>query len=431
LAAVSGLCLAGYAQAAEPSAEARIQQLEAKIAALEARQASSSRDLAATIDGVLRDAEKRSQLLQNTASMSAGYDDGFFLRSGDNFVMRPGVLLQFRHNINGSDDADGDSDVENGFEVRHLQLSFAGTVINPDLTYYFEWDTATEGGSVNLNDAWARWMFNDQMGLRLGQFKVPVSHEQLLSDGRLLAADRSLADTVFVSNTVNRSQGVALVLNGYDPDSPFNAEIAFHDGAGEANTNFVEDDADWGFAARVEFKAFGNWTSYSDFSAMRNRESLLVIGAGGDWSQSGDSDLLTGAIDAQWETGNGLGVFGALLLQNIEPGGDADDFTNFGLVAQAGYLLNPSWELFGRWDAIFADDDIPVGGGDEEDTFHEFTVGVNYFLGDNGSAGHRAKFTVDFSFLPDGAPGAIQELGYIGGNGEDEWLIRGQFQLWI
>ena len=57
--------------------------------------------------------------------------------------------------------------------------------------------------------------------------------------------------------------------------------------------------------------------------------------------------------------------------------------------------------------------------------------GVNYFLGDNGAAGHRAKFTVDFGFLPDGSPADLPDLGYIGANGEDEWLLRAQFQLWI
>ena len=77
-----------------------------------------------------------------------------------------------------------------------------------------------------------------------------------------------------------------------------------------------------GVAARVEYKFFGNWISYSDFSARQNRDGLLVVGAGGDWSQSGDADLMTGAIDAQWESQNGLGAFAALLLQNIEPGGD-------------------------------------------------------------------------------------------------------------
>jgi hypothetical protein len=428
LTAVSTLCLTGAAYAADPTAEQRIQQLEAKIAALEARQTTNDAAVASTIDSILRDADRRSTLMQNSTSMGAGYDDGFFIRSGDNWVLRPGALFQFRHNIWGGDDAGGDSDVENGFEIRHMQLSLEGVAFSPDLTYSIEWDTMTNGGEMNLNHAWARWMFSDDWGTRIGQWKVPVSHEWLVADGRLLAADRSLADTLFSSGAVDRSQGVTVVYGAYDNDNPLYVEAGLHDGASEADTNFQDDDADFGVAARAEYKVFGNWLAYSDFSARQNRDGLLVIGAGGDWSQSGDSDLISAAIDAQWESQNGLGVYGALLFQNVEPGGGLDDFTNFGLVAQAGYMLNPSWELFGRYSGSFFDEDLPGSG---EDTFHELTVGVNYFLGDNGAAGHRAKFTVDFGFLPDGSPADLPDLGYIGANGEDEWLLRAQFQLWI
>lgn len=430
LAAVSTFCLSGVAYANQPTAEERIQQLEAKIAALEAKQASNGQDVANTIDAILRDADQRSTLMQNSVSMGAGYDDGFFIRSGDNWVLRPGALFQFRHNVWGGDDADGDSDVENGFEIRHMQFSLEGVAFTPDLTYSFEWDTETDGGDMNLNHAWAKWMFADDWGTRLGQWKVPVSHEWLVSDGRLLAADRSLADTLLVNGIVERSQGVTVIYGNYDNDQPLYFEAGYHDGANESDTRFVDDDFDFGIAARAEYKVFGNWNAYSDFSARQNRESLLVIGAGGDWSQSGDGDLVTAAIDAQWEGQNGLGVFGALLLQNIEPGGGLDDATNFGLVAQAGYLLNPTWEVFGRYSGIYLDEELTVGAGGE-DTFHELAIGFNYFLGENGAAGHRAKFTVDFSFLPDGSPTGLPDLGYIGANGEDEWLIRGQFQLWI
>jgi len=204
LAAISTLGLAGVAHANQPTAEERIQQLEAKIAALEAKQASNSQDVAKTIDAVLRDADRRSTLMQNSTSMGAGYDDGFFIRSGDNWVLRPGALLQFRHNVWGGDDADGDSDIENGFEFRHLQFTLEGVAFSPDLTYAIEWDTQSNGGNLNLTHAWARWMFSDDWGTRIGQWKVPVTHEWLVADGRLLAADRSLADALFSSGVVGR-----------------------------------------------------------------------------------------------------------------------------------------------------------------------------------------------------------------------------------
>ena len=59
LAAISTLGLAGVAHANQPTAEERIQQLEAKIAALEAKQASNSQDVAKTIDARQRCSGKK------------------------------------------------------------------------------------------------------------------------------------------------------------------------------------------------------------------------------------------------------------------------------------------------------------------------------------------------------------------------------------
>jgi hypothetical protein len=88
--------------------------------------------------------------------------------------------------------------------------------------------------------------------------------------------------------------------------------------------------------------------------------------------------------------------------------------------------LNRQWEVFGRYDVTFLDEDFVTG----EDTFHEFTVGVNYYLGQNGSAGHRAKLTVDVVYLPNGSPSDQTGLGILAGT-EDQFVLRGQFQIQI
>ena len=89
---------ATVAWATEPARQdVTVDQLEAKVAALEAKQAANSKDMAATIDSVLRDAEKRSQLLATSGDMSAGYQNGFFLSDGHGFLLRPSVLFQFRN----------------------------------------------------------------------------------------------------------------------------------------------------------------------------------------------------------------------------------------------------------------------------------------------------------------------------------------------
>ncbi|MGE5608312.1 MAG: hypothetical protein ACM359_03580, partial [Bacillota bacterium] len=153
-AAVAGTLALGAAAAwaAEPTqTDAKIQELEAKVAALESKQAANSKDLAATVDSVLRDAERRSQLLANGGDMGAGYDNGFYIRAGDAWVLRPGALFQFRYVADFRDDATTSSggekdDTEDGFEVARMRLILEGTAFSPDLTYKFQWETQTEGG---------------------------------------------------------------------------------------------------------------------------------------------------------------------------------------------------------------------------------------------------------------------------------------------
>src|SRR5213075_96004 len=166
---------------------------------------------------VLRDADRRSHLMANSGDMSAGYDNGFFLRAGDLFVLRPGINFQFRHVTDYRTNTTGakDDEVESGFEVRRLQFLLEGTLFTPDLEYTFVWntqrDTSTQtvrdatgstvgtvdvksGGNLFLEDAYVKWMFSDQWGIKGGQFKDPVTHEKLVSDKRLVAVERSLLD---------------------------------------------------------------------------------------------------------------------------------------------------------------------------------------------------------------------------------------------
>ena len=96
-ASVAALFAAGtvaWAADSNTQPDARVQALESRIATLEAQQAANSKDLAATVDAVLRDAEKRSQLLANGGDMGAGYDNGFYIKAGDAWVFKPGVQFQ-------------------------------------------------------------------------------------------------------------------------------------------------------------------------------------------------------------------------------------------------------------------------------------------------------------------------------------------------
>lgn len=454
-ASVAALFAAGtVAWAAEPTVQqdARIQQLETKLAALEAKQAANSKDLAATVDAVLRDAEKRSQLLANGGEVGAGYDNGFYIKAGDAWVLKPGVQFQFRNVTNFRQDAtsDGDDTWDNGFEVRRLRFEFAGTAFTKELTYFFQWETARDGGGVSFLEGWAKYMFADDWGTRLGQFKDPTTHEFIASTKKTLAVESSLMDSLVGGGSLGYTQGATLIYGGYNKSNPFNAEIAFTDGSGQTNTDFTKrtndvssvpgaHTMDWGVTARGEYKFMGDWKNYSDATAKGTKEDLLVAGLAGTWSQGGDGDLFLATTDLQYENASGLGLYGAIVYRYAEGelAGFTENTSDWGFLVQGSYLFTGNWEVFARYDLTLYDNgptykQAGVSTGDEADNINEITVGVNYYLGADGAAGHRAKFTVDLTYLPDGAPKAVTGSGVLDDNGGDaEWILRAQFQLLI
>lgn len=430
---VAALGVSATAAAAEPTtAELRdqVEQLKAEVAQLRSGQQSqqaqldqySQRDVDATVDRVLQDAERRSQLMQLTG-FTAGYDKGrFVLQSSDGkFSLSPGVQFQFRHVTNWLDEAqaDGDSSTESGFEVRRAKFNFAGNAFSKDLTYNFQWETSEAGGGVTLEEAWVRYKFADQLAFRMGQFKDNVFHEETTSSKRQLAVDRSLLNEVIGGGDTDYVQGAALQ---YDADQ-FRAEVAIHDGLNSDNTNFLDNGQNFGVSGRVELAVMGRWRDYEDFTARGTNDNLLVIGAGADWTQFGDSDVVYHTVDVQFENEGGLGIYAAgLAVWSDDVAADDEDTYDYGGLVQVGYAIpDTNWELFGRYNILLLDDEVLPA--DAEDTYHEITVGVNHYF-----HGHAAKFTLDVSYLPNGSPQDATGIGVLASD-EDEIVLRGQFQL--
>ncbi len=426
----SGLCFA-----AEPTVEelkAQLSELNKKVAALEVKQANAQ-DSSAAIDAVLRDANRRTQLLQTSGEVSAGYDGGFFIRSNA-FLFKPGAQFQFRGVGNYREDTPGPKtdEVDSGFEVRRMKFYFEGYAFTKDLTYLFQWQVDRKTGTTFLEEAFIKHAINDQISIQTGQFKDPIHHEELNSSKNLLAVERSMVNEVIGGGLTDRIQGISLQWGGRQKNNPLHAEVVYHDGVNSDNTNFQKAAFDFGVSGRAEYLFMGDWSAYRDFSAKDTKATMLVVGAGADWSQSGDGNIFVGGVDGQFELNNGLGVYGGILFLNRDEGiTGGDSSTELGFIIQAGYMLNPSWEIFGRWDMLLFDEEIALGT-DSEDTFHEITVGVNYFMGPNGSYGHKAKWSVDLNLYPSGAPQAIDGIGVLDANdGGTEIVLRTQFQLVI
>lgn len=433
-AAVSTGAVAGAADLAPAPAPTHddlrreIESLQTRIREIEVRQAVvSEQQVQETVDRVLADAERRSQLFA-AEGFTAGWDNGFVLRSSDGaYVLRPGMLLQFRNvtDYRENADADGDDDIQHGFEIRRALLIFQGNAISPNLGYFFQWEWGKNGNS-QLLDAFVTYKIPDtKLVLKAGQYFDPVGPE--LRDGppRRLAVEPSVADFLIAGGREDRVQGASIIYGAYAPEAPTYLEFMVHDGMASKNTDYTDVNANFGVAGRAEVKCFGDWPSYRDFTAASNKNDLLVFGVGADYTDAPNASTLLAQADAQWEPGK-LALFGSLLMRYTDARNTAaEEAFDFGGVAQAAYLFSDRCEGFVRY-SLTQFDEAPV---DADDTIHEICVGTNYYV--VPSAPHRAKVTVDLTYLPNGAPASLKPFSIAGGTDDAEVVLRAQFQLFL
>jgi hypothetical protein len=319
--------------------------------------------------------------------------------------------------------------MESGFEIKRMKFGFDGTAFTPNLYYYFLWATqngdldGNPGGNVSHEQAWVRDYFADTRAFRIGQIRNPAFHEMDTSSSMQLASERSLALNLITGSNEAFTQSFSLIYDS--KDSPITAEIGVGDGFVSGNTSYVDKNEganqNWGVFGRVNFFAMGPHNEYKDFSAINNKSDLLVLGVGGDVTEMGDDVQYLWTVDAQWENTAGLGVYAAAMGNYFDSGALDDQFCNYAFLIQAGYMINPAWEIFARYDYTKIDENLTTGGHDE---FCEITLGVNWFVG----GGHDAKVTLDLSWLPNGCPSDLSAIDYLATE-DDELMIRGTFQL--
>lgn len=324
-------------------------------------------------------------------------------QGGSGATVNVGGLIQFRYAADfRSDDGTNitrDDDTTIGFANSRTKL-WVGGDINSDLSYKIQGDFANgSSGSFNLDDAYFTYKFSDMISVKGGQFKLPVLREESVADQYQLTAERSFTNKVF---SQGRSQGVALNFKSGDQ---FRGSVAFSDGLRTKNTDFnSSSESDWAVTGRIEYKWAGDWNRFDDFTSFKGQGNAGMLGAAIHYQGSQntgdgtDGSLNTAAssfmlytLDASIE-GDGWNLYGAFVGAFNDPDNAGEDSTNtFGIVVQGGVFVADNWELFGRWDAVFADKDATAGTLDPED-FHFLTFGVNYYL---IPGKHTMKFTLE------------------------------------
>jgi hypothetical protein len=276
--------------------------------------------------------------------------------------------------------------------------------------------------------------------------------------------------------TTGWTQGIELDWN----NDILRAMVSYNDGANNANLGSISGTnvlgvtgdnlgvgfAQWAVTARGEWKPFGNWALFDDFSSMRGESEGLLLGAGLNWQRGGQQNVQSSSIDVTPGSGNaeaiyltwtadatlefgGASLFGAWAMNTSYDLPLANQsIDTYGAIVQGGYFLSDSFELFARWEwmntASTAGNNArsartPTGENiNWLSAYNGFvnnigTVGFNWYLG-----GRKLKFTGDFgvSWNPlifqtglfgDNIAGAEYRQEGIGGGGQI--VARTQLQL--
>jgi hypothetical protein len=339
----------------------------------------------------------RSYELTNAASE---YDSLLSNYNASNITVS--AQVQARYQVNVRDDSAGtlgDNDTTVGFSVRRAKVAVSGAVtdnIKGNISMAVR-SSGTNSGTAMLEDAYADWAINDDLTIRMGQFKAQHIREENVSSKRQLASDRSVTNELY---NWDRTQGIELHFGGDN----WRGAVGFNDGINADNTAFsVAAEADWGANARFEMLlGDAEWSQFKQFTSWRGSTGGSMIGAGFAYASQGDTNGTVGANPEDNMTltvdyslvGDGWNFFAAGIMNSRDNSGATVDTDDFGIVVQGGVFVTDQDELFARWDAVFPDDSNP--GGTED--FNSLTFGWNHYLVPES---HAAKFTLDLRYTLD------------------------------
>ncbi len=423
---VTATALAGTNTGGETEVlRAEIAQLKADMAKLQANTNDNwlSEQRAAELRGLVADAvadaDSRASLLQS--GMTGGWNNGFMLASPDNnFLLKIKGQIQARYAYNYIDsDGVGADTNRAGFENSRVKLKFGGHVVNPDWTYYIQTNgNASSSGDMRIEDAWIGYTYGDSgWTVRVGQFKAPLLRETLVSSTKQLAVDRSLVEGAFGGG---RTQGIWF---NYNSDQ-FRFHGAYTDGAGMTNGDAMMEDTEYAFTLRGEFLFSGSWKQFDDFTSFQEDAQGFMLG-GAVHYQDGEygtalteTELLVVTVDGSMEWG-GANLYGAFIYNSVddEMSVDAD---RYGFVLQGGVFVDPTIEIFGRFE--YGDEDAT--GVDE---LMLLTFGVNKYF-----SKHQVKWTTDVGYAIDGVTSTFasdSKEWRTSGENDDQIVFRTQLQL--
>jgi phosphate-selective porin OprO/OprP len=369
---------------------------------------------------VIADADTRASLLNG--GQTAGWNEHFFLASPDGrFSLQLEGQMQIRFVLNWKE-SPGDG-TQYGFENTRTKLTFRGHVFSPDTTYLVRGNfsreqfaqsaasgtpavspggTSDKGGVFQLQDAWIQQQINREWSVRLGQFKLPFTREELVSSQYQLFVERSLIN---ISQNLGRSQGIEINYFG----DLFSLSMAFSDGGHDQiggfgtiattvpeNTPALTRLTEFAITARAQWLAAGDWNQFVDFTSPPGEQFGLMFGAAGHY-QKNEFGVATFTRDEEYwyaytvdmsiEWG-GINAFASFTHHYVDNAG-IGIVEVYGALVQAGVYVTPKIELIGR----FEYGRLSLDTGFNFSNLYLLTVGANYYID-----GHDLKVSADVGF---------------------------------
>lgn len=310
-------------------------------------------------------------------------------------ALRVGGLLRAAVDFAGEElSVSGDDDVQ-ALRLYDAQLWFAAEFAGYE--FFIKMDGAettafppiASSGETDFDlfDAYVRKGLSDQFHLYFGQYKCPLLASSAVGDGNLAMIDRTRPGYLFAFPGAYQP-GVAVTFD----EGPFHAKVSVQNGADDASDGF-------GVVLRGEY-AVGEGAKHREGAQdAEGFDATFGIGYFKDDSDiAGDDFGSTLALDA-YTTFDQLSVHAEILDMDEELamralGNTDDDATPYS--ATAGYLFDPQWEAFLRYQDLDNEVDAMIIG-----------AGLNYYV-----MGHKLKWQAGFSqYEDDDIDDTIAQIG--------------------
>jgi phosphate-selective porin OprO/OprP len=243
-------------------------------------------------------------------------------------------------------DAEG-ADSESSFRVRRARASIRGEAYDR-FTYLFLVDMA--GTSGRLVDGWIGTELHPLLVLTAGQAKAPFGRQQLTSDTGLQFVDRGILDPRF-----NPARQPGAWIGGASGNVSYQAGIYNGDGINQGN-----EDGQYLKAARVVWNPIGPF-ALEESALDYPEEPLLSLGVQALSNTFEGTDYTARRVGFEaafkWQ---GINTVGEYVFERLDDSATDPSRDTHAWYLQAGYVVQPGYEVAGRYGTIEPDvnDDV-------------------------------------------------------------------------